>query len=78
MVKHKSKYSCDSVIYFNLGSDIIKENGKCAYYFNKRDITPTVLDGDNEIILVNWPDDKQIMCNINNDIPIKILCHPYV
>ena len=26
MVKHKSKYSCKSVIYFDLGSDIIKEN----------------------------------------------------
>ena len=26
IVKHKSKYSCESVIYFNLGSDIIKEN----------------------------------------------------
>ena len=26
VVKHKSKYSCESTIYFNLGSEIIKEN----------------------------------------------------
>ena len=26
VVKHKSKYSCESAIYFNLGSEIIKEN----------------------------------------------------
>ena len=33
-VKHKSKYSCKSAIYFDLGSDIIK-NCNFAYYFNK-------------------------------------------
>ena len=25
VVKHRSKYSCESSIYFDLGSDIIKE-----------------------------------------------------
>ena len=48
------------------------------FYFNKSDITPTVLDGGNEIILANWPNDKHIICTINNDIPIEILSHPYV
>ena len=43
-----------------------------------RDITPTVLDGGDEIVLANWPNDKHIICNVNNDIPIKILSHPYV
>ena len=41
------------------------------------DITPNVLDGGNEIILVKWPN-KHIICNINNDIPIKIPSHSYV
>ena len=48
------------------------------FHFNKIDITPTVLDGGNEIILANWPNDKQIICTINNDIPIEIPSHPYV
>ena len=52
-VKHKSKYSCESAIYFNLGSEIIKESGNFAYYFNKTDIQPVVHDGGNEIILAN-------------------------
>ena len=34
IVKHKLKYSCESVIYFDLGSDIIKENCNFAYYFS--------------------------------------------
>ena len=39
---------------------------------------PTVLDGGNEIILANWPNDKHIICKINNDIPVRIPSHPYV
>ena len=48
------------------------------FYYNKTDITLTVLNGGNEIILVNWPNDKHIICTINNDIPIEIPSHPYV
>ena len=77
-VKHNTKYSCESAIDFYLGPDIIKENCNFAYYFNKTDIPPTVPDGGNEIILVNCPDDKHIICNVNNDIPVKIPSHPYV
>ena len=36
------------------------------------------LDGGDEIILANWPNDKHIIYNINNDIPVKIPSHPYV
>ena len=46
--------------------------------YNKTDVTPTVLDGGDEIILANWPNDKHIICNINNDIPVKIPSHLYV
>ena len=66
------------MIYFNLDADTINENFKLKFYCNKTDISPTVLDGGNEIILANWPNDKHIMCNINNDIPFKVPSHPYV
>ena len=42
------------------------------------DITLTVLNGSNEIILANWPNEKHIICTMNNDIPIKIPSHPYI
>ena len=58
-------------------TEIIKNNCDFDFNFNKTDITPTGLDGD-EIVLANWSNDKHIICNINNDIPIKILSHPYV
>ena len=44
----------------------------------KTDVTPTVLDRCNEIILANWSDDKHIIYTINNNIPIKILSYLYV
>ena len=78
IVKHKSSYSCESAIYFNLTTDIIRNNCNFDFYYNKTDVTPTVLDGGDEIILANWPNDKHIICNINNDIPVKIPSHPYV
>ena len=78
MVKCKSRYSCKSVIYFNLDAETIKENCNFMFYYNKTDITPNVLDGGNEIILANWPNDKHIICNINHYIPVRILSHPYV
>ena len=64
-LKHKSKYSCESAIYFKLGSEINKQNCNFAYYFKKTDIKPTVLDGRNGI-------------NVNNDIPVKTPSFPYV
>ena len=78
VVKHKYSYSCESAIYFNLTSEIIKNNCDFDFYFNKTDVTPTVLYGGDEIVLANWPNDKHIICNVNNDILIKILSHPYV
>ena len=78
IVKHKSSCSCESAIYFNLTTDIIKNNCNFDFYFNKTDVTPTVLDGGDEIVLANWPNDKHIICNVNNDIAVKIPSHPYV
>ena len=78
VVKHKTSYSCESDIYFNLDTDIIKKNCDFKFYYNKTDIIPTVLDGGDEIILVNWPNNEHIMCNISNNIPVEILSHLYV
>ena len=78
VVKHKSSYSCESAIYFNLTTDIIKDSCNFDFYYNNSNIIPTILDGGNEIILANWLNDKHVICNINNDIPVKIPSHPYV
>ena len=53
IVKHKSSYSCESDIYFNLTMDIIRNNCNFEFYFNNTEVMPTVLDGRDEIILAN-------------------------
>ena len=60
VVRHKSKYSCESGIYFDLGKEIMKQNYQFRFYFNKMDVVSTVFDEGNKIILANWPDDKHI------------------
>ena len=67
-----------SANYFDLNMEIIKPNCNFLFYYNKTDITLTVLDGGDEIILADWPTDKHIICSINNDILIEIPSHPYV
>ena len=78
VVRQKTIHDCESAIYFNLDMEIIKQNFNFLFYFNKSDITLTVLDGGNEIILANWPTNKHIICSINNDIPMAIPSHPYI
>ena len=78
VVKSKIRYSCASVIYFNLGSKIIKENCEFNFYFNKTDVKQAILDGGYQIVLANWPTCKRIICAHNNNIPIDIPSHPYI
>ena len=77
VVKHKTKYSCESAIYFDLGTDIIKENCNFQYYFTTKEVKPALLDAGHEIVLANWPNNKHVICNINK-IPIKIPSLHYV
>ena len=78
VVKNKTKYSCQSAIYFDLDAEIIKENCEFQYYFNTTEVKWTVLDGGHELVLANWPSNKHVTCNDNNNIPIKIPHYPYV
>ena len=77
VLKSKHKFSCASAVYFNLNHEI-KQNCNFDYYFNKTDITPSVLDGGQQIILANWPSYKRLICTYNNNIPVNIPSHPYV
>ena len=39
IVKHKSSYNCESTIYFNLSTDIIRNNCNFDFYYSKTDVT---------------------------------------
>ena len=61
-----------------MDAETIKEDCKFKFYYNKTYITPTVLDGGNEVVLANRTNDKHNICNINYDIPVRIPNHPYI
>ena len=67
-----------SAINFDLDAETIKENSEFHYYFNKTDMKLGVPDGGQETVLANWPHNKHVICNDNNNIPIKIPNYPYV
>ena len=71
VVKHRTQHSCESAIYFDIEVDIIKDNCKFKYYFNKTDVKPSVLDGGHEVILANWPNTKYVICNDNHNSKSK-------
>ena len=69
--KTQNQIQLQIVIYFDLGSEVIKENCHFQYYFNNMEVKPAVLDGGHEILLANWPNNKHVICNDNNNIPVK-------
>ena len=72
IVKHKSKYSFETTILFDLSKDIIKDSCTFKYYFDNTYIKHAVLDGGKEIILGNWLNKKSLKYTSINDIPSKI------
>ena len=45
VVKHRSQNNCESTIYFDSNTEIIKENCEFQYFYNKTDVKPAILDG---------------------------------
>ena len=74
LLKHKTKHTCESAIFFQLSEDIITEN--CDFeYFHNITVVPSVLDGGNEIILANIKaKNKNLVCKHNNylDSPMTL------
>ena len=77
LVKHKSKHSCESAIYYNLTQDII--NRFCTFkYFYNTTIMPSVLDGGPLVLLANMLTPKRLICTYASDMAHPVPSHDYV
>ena len=53
VIKHKSRHSCVSAIFYNLGPKTITQNCKFDYYYNTT-VPPIILDGGRDVLLANF------------------------
>ena len=64
LVKHKTKHSCESVMFYKLNSDVIKANCRFKYSHNIT-VMPGVLGGASQIVLSNMINRKKLYCSDN-------------
>ena len=78
MVKHKSKHSYMSAIFYNLGPSVVTENCKFHYMYNTA-VPPVILDGGKEVLLANFYGQRSLKCaSQNGDLAKPIPAHTYV
>ena len=63
LVKHKTKLSCESAIFYNLTRDVILENCKFKYFYNIT-VLPSILDGGSHILLANMLNPKRLYAHM--------------
>ena len=67
LVKHKTKLSCESAIFYNLTRDVILENCQFNYFYNTT-VLPSVLDGGSHILLANMLNPKRLICSYDQGL----------
>ena len=77
LVKHKSKHSCESAIYYNLSKEVINEYCSFKYFYNTT-VMPSVLDGGPQILLANILTPKRLICTYASDMTRPVPSHDYV
>ena len=86
LIKHKSKHSCESSLFYNQSLSTI--NNACTFsYFYNISVMPSILDGGSHIVLANFKQRKNLVCVYDQELakPLptpeyslvnrSILCH---
>ena len=77
LVKHKSKHSCESTIYYNLSKEVFDDYCTFKYFYNTT-VMPSVLDGDHQILLTNMLTPRRLICTYASDMARPVPSHDYV
>ena len=77
LVKHRTKSSCASAIYYNSPPNVV--NSVCTFkYFYNTTVVPSVLDGGNQVLLANMLSTKKLVCEQHHEIATPIPSNDYV
>ena len=77
LIKHKTKHSCESAIFYNLTADVVYSVCQFDYYYNTT-VTPSILDGGSNILLANMLSPKRLICTKDSPMARPLPSHPYV
>ena len=79
LVKHKSKHSCESAIFYKLTPSVVYS--VCTfdyYYYYNTTVTPSVLDGGTHILLANMLSPERLVCSQDLHMAHPVPSYPYV
>ena len=65
VIKHKSRQSCVSAIFYNLGPATINKNCKFDYHYNTT-VPPVICDGGRDVLLANFHGPRSLKCSSVN------------
>ena len=65
VIKHKSRHSCVSAIFYNLGPARVTKNCRFDYYYNIT-VPPFILDGGRNVLLANFHGPRSLKCSSVN------------
>ena len=65
VVKHKSKHSCASAIFYELGPQQVIKNCRVDYMSNAT-VPPVILDGGRDVLLANFHGPRSLKCTSIN------------
>ena len=65
VIKYKSRHSCVSATFYNLGPATITKNCKFDYFYNTT-VPPVILDGGRDVLLANFHGPRSLKCSSVN------------
>ena len=71
VIKHKSRHSCVSAIFYNLGPATVTKNCRFDYYYNIT-VPPVILDGGRDVLLANFHGPRSLKCSSVNGGLVKL------
>ena len=76
LVKHKTKHSCESALFYDLPRETLLQNCQVNYYYNTT-VQPSVLDGGTHIVLANMLNEKRLICSYAQGLARPLPASPY-
>ena len=77
VIKHKSKHSCASAIFYELGPQQVIKNCRFDYMYNAT-VPPVILDRGRDVLLANLHERRSLKCiSINGGLAKPAPEHTY-